>query len=249
MMQFFPCTFCVPLHFDSLAERFGDRVEIDHLSFMGNVPTEWRLNDENGHVRLHIFDDDSDGWMPGIAGRQSEPIHDLQVHAPGRVSGISAKGLWMETRGIGDAKVCVMLRMGTYREPQEPLPVLQSKSRATTSSPETRRPDSAPEQKAAYLAARTAWSRGGKVGCSPDTVPFGVFITDFTSTEICAADDAGDPMPEGVSSWTWCDPSFTDQLRWHHAIRKASKGGIVFTRDERIQAEVFYADTALVLSF
>lgn len=250
MLQFFPCTFGVPLQFKLLAERIGDRVEIDHLSFSGAVPIEWRLHDENGPVKLNLFDDS--GWMGAIPYRQTLPSHDLQIHdaRQGRVRGIPAKCLWLETRGIGDASVCVSLRIGTYKETQDQLPIIQARPSASASSdapPKRTKPTDG--QKAAYLAARTAWVRGGSVGLSPTTELFGVMFSDFTSDEMAAADDAGDPRPSGVSSWTWNDPEFKDQLRWHHALRKASKGGVVFTTQELNVAEAYYTNKNLILTF
>ncbi len=149
MLQLFPCRFGVPLHFNGLAERVGDRVEIDHLSFSGAVPIEWRLHDANGPVKLNLFDDS--GWIDGIPDRKSLPYHDLQIHdaRQGRVRGVPAKGLWLETRGIGDASVCVSLRIGTYREPQEQLPVIQIRSGAVPPSDGlSKRPRPTAEQKA-----------------------------------------------------------------------------------------------------
>lgn len=250
MLQFLSCTFGVPLHFKGLAERIGDRVEIDHLTFSGGVPIEWRLHDENGPVKLKLFDDS--GWMDAIPYRQSLPFHDLQIHDIRQrcVRGIPAKSLWLETRGIGDASVCVSLRIGTYKEIQDQLPIIQARPSAVVSSDAPpKRPKPTTEQKAAYLVARTDWVRGGSVGISPATEIFGVMFSDFTSDEMAAADDAGDPRPSGVSSWTWNDPEFRDQLRWHHAVRKASNGGVVFTTEELKVAEAYYTNKSLILTF
>jgi hypothetical protein len=144
----------------------------------------------------------------------------------------------------------VSLRIGTYKETQDQLPIIQARPSAVASSdtpPKQLKPTA--EQKAAYLAARTDWVRGGSVGMSPDTELFGVMFSDFTSDEMAAADDAGDPRPAGVSSWIWNDPEFKDQLRWHHAVRKANKGVLVFTTEELKAAEAYYTNKRLILKF
>jgi hypothetical protein len=88
----------------SLSARFGPKVEIEALEFIGGAPVEWRFAGCE--------------WRPGLkTGNDNlRGFHDLQNPVAGGTRGhLCAQG-WLETRGIGDALVIVWLRDGTYLE-------------------------------------------------------------------------------------------------------------------------------------
>ena len=118
MIQTYKCTFGVLLPLN-LSERFGPRVEIEALEFIGGAPIEWRI--------------DSGMWRPGLKGgnEQLRGFHDLQFPVTVGTRGIQAAEAVIDTRGIGDATVMVWLREGTYSERKtssEILPILQPKT-------------------------------------------------------------------------------------------------------------------------
>lgn len=119
MIVTYNCYFGSPLPLN-LAGRFGERVEIEALEFVNNIPIEWRL-------------DESD-WRPGLLSGVAESLrgfHDLQFPVHGGTRGYPAGNATLHTRGIGDALVLVWLRDGTYSERtigSNPLQVLQPKT-------------------------------------------------------------------------------------------------------------------------
>lgn len=112
----FHCVFGVPLRID-LASRFGPKVEIEAIEFIGAAPIEWRI--------------DEGMWLSGLMfgpGHALGAFHDLQVPVAGGTRGAPAGEAVLQTRGIGDGLVIVWLREGTYSERTQPLHILQSKT-------------------------------------------------------------------------------------------------------------------------
>lgn len=100
----FHCFFGVPLQL-ALADRFGHKVEIEALEFIGAVPIEWRI--------------DEGRWRDGLVFNSNHPLaafHDLQVPVAGGTMGTPCGHAVLYTRGIGDALLMVWLREGTYSE-------------------------------------------------------------------------------------------------------------------------------------
>lgn len=118
MIHVFDCVFGLPVNFD-MAQRFGERVEIEAIEFIGGLPLEWKI----GNLP----------WRPGKKSGQPylETFHDLQFPVPGGTKGTPVGSAQLFTRGIGDAKVMVWLREGTYSERKTSsgtLPILQPKT-------------------------------------------------------------------------------------------------------------------------
>jgi hypothetical protein len=96
-------------------------------------------------------------------------------------------------------------------------------------------------QRDAYLAEVTEWTRGGRRGPRPSPLRHGFMLCDFTSTEVYEAENRGDPKPPALSNWLWLDHTKTDSMKWHSAIRQAYDGGPSFTRYEMRKATQLYA--------
>lgn len=107
MILSYCCCFGQPLDI-SLAVRLGGRVEIDALEFVNALPVDWRLTDTTGAPLTE--------WLPGNSRRRKSSVHDLQFYRDGKTRGISAAGLVLETRGIGEARVLVWPRIGTFSD-------------------------------------------------------------------------------------------------------------------------------------
>ena len=103
----FKCNFGTPLPLD-LGERFGARVEIEALEFIGAAPVYWRLLGPGA-------DDDYFGGLHS-GHPASRGFHDLQVPVAGGTRGTPVAEAVLETLGIGDATVMVWLRDGTWSE-------------------------------------------------------------------------------------------------------------------------------------
>lgn len=97
----------------ALAERFGARVEIEALEFIGAAPCSWRIGEEPWRDGLHE-------GHPALRG-----FHDLQRPVAGGTKGLLVADTRLETSGIGDALVMLWLRDGTYTERKSPLQILQ----------------------------------------------------------------------------------------------------------------------------
>lgn len=112
MIHTFKCIFGVPCEL-RLDDRFGARVEIEALEFMGNAPVDWRIEPEGWRKGLH------DGH-PALRG-----FHDMQRPALGGTVGTPVANAVLETRGIGDCIVMVWLREGTYSERKHSSELMQ----------------------------------------------------------------------------------------------------------------------------
>ena len=93
------CTFGVPRNL-ALGNRFGPRVEAEALEFLSGAPIEWRLTPTD--------------WQPGLHSGRMPAFHDLQKPVSGGTRGTSVAQAYLETRGIGEAKVFLWLREGTF---------------------------------------------------------------------------------------------------------------------------------------
>lgn len=104
MILHFKCIFGVSLDI-SLADRLGQRVEVEAIEFLNGAPIEWRIK--------------PDDWRSGLhKGRGIEGLHDLQrfVVSLRQTRGIPAAHAILETRGIGESTVLIWPRIGTYSE-------------------------------------------------------------------------------------------------------------------------------------